>query len=186
MIDTGTEIDNESEIKTEIEWGHLNLAWWAKSHILALLCCSASCVWSLLHADGCLADVLSDIGCHGPEGGNLLCQPWHSNITLTPVVRGEDYMVHHALTAKGSERQHLLATHSTSCTYSETLSECWVELTNVFSFAFVELFVETVRVFLNPLQYVHSLPSDKKHSYCILWLRWLRYKFIKDHTRNII
>lgn len=95
------------------------------------------------------------------------------------------------LDSKGSERQHLLATHSTSCTYSETLSECWVELTNVFGFAFVELFVETVRVFLNLLQYVHSLSSHMKHSYCIPWLRWLRYKFIKDlvildNTRNII
>lgn len=64
---------------------------------------------SLSHVFGWLAADLSYISCHGPEGGKLLCQPWHSNITISQIVHGEDYMVHHAMTAKDSERQHLLA-----------------------------------------------------------------------------
>lgn len=73
--------------------------------LLAFLLSAAS----LSHAFGWLAADLSYISCHGPEGGKLLCQPWHSNITISQIVHGEDYMVHHAMTAKDSERQHLLA-----------------------------------------------------------------------------
>lgn len=68
---------------------------------------------------------LSYITCQGPEEANLLCQPWQSNITITQTVRGEDYMVHHGMTAKDSERQHLLAAGTAGSLISELYTSSW-------------------------------------------------------------
>lgn len=152
--------------------------------MLHLACTGYSHVYSWLTAD------LSYTSCHGPKEANLFCQPWHSKITITQTVRGEDYIVHHAMTAKDSERQNLLAAGTAGSPYTlafkrfNLLSRCWLQgyLVNGFFWGGWHSFVRRLLRFLN-----HCSPAVQSYEILKRWLQWDKqvYKVLIKRTIHL-